>query len=968
MLAESQQVFGPFRLDPGSGLLWHGKEPIRLRAKTLEVLCYLIDHPGQLITKGELLDSVWAKASVSETMPAISVAELRKVMGDDARRPVFIETVHRRGHRFIAAVTQAREQLAAPRSRPFALTPLVGRELEIALLRDHLGRVSQGTGGVVLIDGNAGIGKTRLVSELAAEAARTGVLALTGNCYDRADSMPFVPFVEMLDEVLRRTPNPRTLRAMLGRDAPELSRLLPQLHRLFPDVPAQMELTPPQSQRMLFRAVGDLFACMASERPILLLLEDLQWADQGSLDLTSYLAREVQNNPILILGTYRGDEAESEGPVLQALLELVRLGPAAHLSLSGLSREAVAEMARSLSGRELSSASVTLLYKTTDGNPFFVVELIRYAAMRDRGRSDNFDVVEDSPRFELPHSLRMVVERRLKRIGAETRNTLAVAAVIGRSFEYCLLEAAVRCDRDSLVAQLNEAEKAGLLTSTQRYHDVQFRFVHELLRQAVVNKLTALHRRRLHLQIGQAIEQLYEDTLEEWTDDLAHHFWNAGAAADAAKTVHYLESAGQKAVQSSANSVAISHFRKALQLVAASPSSPQRDALELTLQIALATPLIATTGHGSIEVEAVYSRACELRDGTAQTPELFQILMALQIFYLARANYRTSEAMAGQALEIAEKLGDANLLMDSHRAVATVALVMGQHARGFEHLECALGSYDGRQHSAAADIYGHDPAVGCGALAALAIWLLGFPEKAARLSEEALARAHNRSHPHSTAIAMELGAWLEQLGHNVNKAFECADRTVQFASEYDLIYWRTRASILRGWARAKRGDFSGGIDEIRRGLKTYEEIGIEHLRPFSLVLLAEAYGEAAEIVTSLDLLAEARTIVEATGERFLEPELYRLKGEMTLRLADARSSIDFEDQALESFHRAIMIARDQGTKSLELRATISLACLLRDSDRRPEAYSVLSAIYNWFTEGFETRDLVAAKALLDELA
>ena len=297
MVAKRERLFSPFRLDTANALLWREDEQILLRSKTFEVLRYFIDRPGQLITKKELLDSIWAEVSVSDTMPAICIAELRAALGDQVRQPKFIETVHRRGYRFIAPVTTATNVASAPGWVSKSRALLVGREAEISRLRNQLRLVQQGIGGMVLISGTAGIGKTRLAAELGVEAEQDGMLTLLGNCYDREDPVPFVPFVEVLEAAFERAPNRSASASCL---APTLLKSRGSYRRSAGCSAASrrlIELPPAQSQRMLLGAVGNVLSRVASDKPLLVLLEDLQWADQGTLALVLHLARNIHKVP-----------------------------------------------------------------------------------------------------------------------------------------------------------------------------------------------------------------------------------------------------------------------------------------------------------------------------------------------------------------------------------------------------------------------------------------------------------------------------------------------------------------------------------------------------------------------------------------------------------------------------------------------------------------------------------------------
>src|SRR5208282_1376623 len=272
----------------------------------------------------------------------------------------FIETVHRRGYRFIAPVTALTNETSGSKSLPRSRTLFVGREAEISRLRTHVSRVQQGVGGMVLVGGAAGIGKTRLVTELAVEAEQDGVLTLLGNCYDREDPVPFLPFVEILEAAVERTPGRSAFRVLLGANAAEISRLLPQVRRLFSDIPAPMELPPAQSQRMLLAAVGHVLRRAASEKPLLVLLEDLQWADEGTLALVLHLARNIRKIPMVMVATYRDDGLNSTASDARAVEELIRLDSVERMSLLGLPRSAVAQIIQSFGGSEPSGNLVRL--------------------------------------------------------------------------------------------------------------------------------------------------------------------------------------------------------------------------------------------------------------------------------------------------------------------------------------------------------------------------------------------------------------------------------------------------------------------------------------------------------------------------------------------------------------------------------------------------------------------------------
>jgi hypothetical protein len=474
-------------------------------------------------------------------------------------------------------------------------TAFVGREKERELLRSYLHQVTNSQGRIVVIAGPPGIGKTRTARESAEEARQLGFVALGGNCYDREDSVPFVPFVELLEAFLARTPNADAVREMFGEEAGEVARLLPQLRRLLPELPPPQQLSSEQSRRMLFNAITELIGRQSALNPLLVLLEDLHWADEGTFSLLVHLARSITTRPVMIIATHRSDEIDMRPPLRKALDELTRLGIVERISLGGLPEPAVAQMIELLSRRQPSAALIDLIYSNTDGNPLFIEESVRHLDQSEENH--NFLECLKQGEVKLPHSLQLVIGRRLALVSKEPRRVLETAALIGRSFSFSLLEAATHAEPDRLVDSLDEAEKAGLISSRLEYPEARFKFAHELIRRTVLDEISVARRQRVHLNIAEAMELLYSSSLEEHAEDLAHHFWSAGDATDPTKAICYLRMAGEKAVCSSANVEAIGHYRKALQLLNTLAEGPDRLQQELALEIGLGTSLALRTGH-----------------------------------------------------------------------------------------------------------------------------------------------------------------------------------------------------------------------------------------------------------------------------------------------------------------------------------------------------------------------------------
>ena len=459
-------------------------------------------------------------------------------------------------------------------------TPFVSREEERAQLRRCLGQVAKGQGTLVMIGGEPGVGKTRLAEELMTEARQRGMMALLGHCYEMEGAPPYIPFVEIL-EAAARTISPEALREALGESAPEVAKLMPELRRLIPDIPASPELPPEQERRYLFNGMRDFLARAGRAQPLILVLDDLHWADEPTMLLLQHIAQQLHEMPVLIVGTYRDVELDVARPLARALEELLRQRLAHDLALKRLPEAAVSEMMRALSGQEPPGPLADAVYSETEGNPFFVEEVFQHLAeegklfdAEGRWRSD-LEVSE----LDVPRGVRLVIGRRLERVGEECRRVLTSAAVIGRAFTFELLEALGEADTDALLDAVDEAERAILIASAEDGPEARFTFAHELIRQTLVSGLSLPRRQRMHLRVADAMERAYARTPEEHAADLAHHLHQAGAAADPGRTVRYLTLAGEQAQAAAAFEDALRHYESALSLQPADDRKERADLL-----------------------------------------------------------------------------------------------------------------------------------------------------------------------------------------------------------------------------------------------------------------------------------------------------------------------------------------------------------------------------------------------------
>jgi tetratricopeptide (TPR) repeat protein len=509
----------------------------------------------------------------------------------------------------------------------------------------------------------------------------------------------------------------------------------------------------------------------------------------------------------------------------------------------------------------------------------------------------------------------------------------------------------------------------------------RYGFLHALYQDALYGQLTARQQQRLHQQIGERVEQSYGERAREIAAELAVHFEQG---RDYGRAVRYLQQAGENAVRRSAHHEAVALLAKGLELLKTLPNTPERAQQELSLQINLGVPLMATKGFGSPDVEKANTRAVELSRQVEQTPELFPLLLRLWLFYLARMQYRTMRELAEEMLRQAQDVQPSAVrLREAHYAMGVTFFLLGDFLPAREHLE-QVAAQDGLQsHSAPEEWYD----VVSPAMVAHVLWYLGYPEQALQRSQTALIAARRQLHFYEAQVLCEGVIQLHLCRREWRVAQERAEEAIALCSERGFSYYLALATVLRGRALAEQGEVGEGIAQMRQGMSAIRTMEVEAALPLCLTNLAAGCERMGQAKEGLTVLEEALAMVSRTGHRRKEAELYRLKGELTLAQSSVQTNQkakgkgqkakipstqhptpSTQAEAEACFHKAIEVARRQQAKSWELRAATSLARLWQRQSKRKEAHKLLAEIYGWFTEGFDTKDLQEAKALLEELS
>jgi predicted ATPase len=555
-----------------------------------------------------------------------------------------------------------------------------------------------------------------------------------------------------------------------------------------------------------------------------------------------------------------------------------------------------------------------------------------------------------------------------------------LGATLGREFSHELLQAVSPLNETDLHTALTKLVEAEILYQRGVGEQSRYFFKHALIQDTAYQSLLKSTRLQYHQQIARVLEERFPDIKANQPELLAHHYTEANLIEQA---IPYWQQAGQKAIERSASVEAISHLTRGLELLKTFPETQERAQQELMLQLTLGVPLQAAKGISTPEVERVYSRARELCRQIGETSQLFPALWGLWAFYLVRAEHEKAHELGEQLLTVAQSARDSAFLLQAHYALGVTLVNLGKFTLAREHFEQSLVLYDLQQHRFQAFRYGaFDPKAAALSFLALVLWVLGYPDQALQRSQEALVFAHDLSHPSSLAQALIWTAWFHLYRWEGQIAQDRAEAAIALSTDQGFPQWLAMAIVFRGKALAEQGQEEAGIAQICQGLATQQAIGMGVTRPYYLALLAEAYGQTGQGEEGLAALTEALTRVDKTGERQAEAEIYRLKGELALQQSREQGTgkrgqqnetdprpltPDPQGEAEACFLKAIAIAQKQQAKSWELRASTSLARLWQRQGKQAEAQQLLAPVYNWFTEGFDTKDLQEAKALLEKL-
>ena len=847
------------------------------------------------------------------------------------------------------------------------LTELVGREEELELLLRRWSKAKSGEGQVVLLSGEPGIGKSRLTAALLEHLATEPHTRLRYFCSPQHIDSALYPVISQMERTARFT-HDDTMQAKLDKldallalsftpaqDAALFAEMLSLPNdRRYPT----LDLSPQQRRQRTLEALTAQVEVLSRSNPVLMIFEDAHWIDPTSLEALGLTVERLRTLSVLLIITYR---PEFEPPWIGRPYVTA-------LSLNRLGKRDIAAMIERVTGNKSLSVSIRQdIIERTDGIPLFVEEMTKAVLeAQGEGAAESALASVPSPSIGLPASLHASLMARLDRLGP-AKEVAQIGAAVGREFSHALLQAVVRRSDAELRSALDRLITAGLLFRQGVPPQATYLFKHALVQDAAYGTLLREPRRALHIRIAETLESQFTEIAESQPEMLARHFTEAGLIEKAAGL---WGKAGQRSLERSALIEAAEKLARALCLIASLPATAELRREQIKLQVALITPLMQVKGQAAPETIAAAERArllIEEAEALGEAPEdpllLFSVLYGFWVASHAAFNGEMMRALACQILVLAEKQKAAVPMMLGHRLMGSSLMLTGEIAESRHHYDRAIALYDPAEHRSLITRFGQDVGVANLSYRAAALLVLGYPEAAQGDADDAVKQAREIGHGATLILALIYKTLIHLHCGTYETASVCIDEFVSRADETGALLWRVVGGLLRGCILAQNGKASDAVPMISSNLVAMRSTGTTMTLPFWLQCLSKAQAHIDQLDAAIHSIGEAMAAVKKTGERWVEAEVYRTAGEIALigTRADATKAEAY-------FERALSVARAQQAKSWELRAAMSLARLWRDQGKSQQARDLLAPVYGWFTEGFDTRDLKEAKALLEELA
>jgi len=901
----------------------------------------------------------------------------------------------------------------------------VGRKNELSKMDEHLTTALSGQVQTIFLTGEAGSGKTALVAEFSqhAQAKHLELIVLTGKCRDRIGILdPLLPFREILDQLTGDLETAYAAGEITREQAIRLWILLPISITALIDVGGILigkfisgtsllkraetamqgdtrrltslqklvaerktaPMQPPLNKNEILRQYTEVLRMIAKRHPLLLILEDLHWADTDSIHLLFHLIKSLAGCKVLVVGTFRSSEIaqgrkQDRHPLASIINELKQQGKELEIEVGKTDKREFIDALLDKEPNRLDQTFRDTLFRQTRGNPFFTIQLLR--DMQEQGilLKDEKGIWHEGRSFyweHMPARIDAVIGERIDRLPENLRKVLNAACVEGEDFSAEIIAKILKLDEREIVHILSsELDKKHHLISALHIKRVngqrlsQYRFRHILFQKYLYGRLDNIEKSYLHEDVGIALEEVYETKSNQIAAQLARHFEEAEINQ---KSIHYFLQAGNNVMKLSANDQAIKYFKRGLSLLEKLPETEDLIQLELDLQLGYGIALQPLKGFSSDEVEQVYNRAYELIKQMKKPAEFFKILWGFWVVRLTRAEFKDSLKFAKQLIEIAQKEQDSELMLQALHASWTSDFYRGEFSQAQGYCQKGLELYDPAKHMECTYEYGnHDPGICANGLLSFNLLLQGYAEQAIRQLQNVISLSKKIEHSFSISNAFQTVAMFRYYQRDLNKALIAAKELIVYCEKHNHIIWMAIGNCVYGWSLIfKKEDPEEGLTQLHKGIEILKKAEANILLPWCAVLLAEASIEIGDFDLAEKALNDSLQKIRDFGSHFCEAEHYRLKGKLAFINTMAKKGNKkrtFQIETEQNYQKAIEISKKQKAKLLELRATTDLSKLWQLMGNKTEALTMLQQVYNWFDEGFDLLDLQEAKELLTEL-